>query len=234
MDAVSWKPARTADPVRGQVLVRAFAVAAVVLIAYVAYDTVGTPHVGGVSGVAPGGSHTGELIGGGVRCWGANGEGELGDNSRTTRMIPVAVAGLAADVVAIAAGSFHTCALSRAGAVKCWGDNTRGQLGDGSLRSHSEPVAAFAIDSGASAIAAGGNHSCALVRGALRCWGSNSYGQLGGRQVDAQPLPSPAGLANSVTAIQAGIFHTCALTAAGWIRLGGTGLCGNRQGSNAG
>ena len=67
---------------------------------------------------------------GAVKCWGYNGEGQIGDNSQTQRLTPVAVSGLSSGVTAISTGYYHACALLSTGAVKCWGQNTYGQLGD--------------------------------------------------------------------------------------------------------
>lgn len=69
---------------------------------------------------------------GGVRCWGYNDFGQVGDGtSGTNRLTPVAASGLASGVTTIAAGDNHTCALTSAGGVKCWGNNFSGQIGDG-------------------------------------------------------------------------------------------------------
>ena len=85
----------------------------------------------GIMQVKAGNGHTCTLsTTGGVKCWGNNGSGQLGDGSTTNRTLPVDVVGLGSDVVAIAAGDSHNCALNTAGSVKCWGSNRHGQLGN--------------------------------------------------------------------------------------------------------
>ena len=125
--------------------------------------------------------HTCALLStGAVKCWGYNGYGQLGDNSQTTRLTPVAVSGLSSGVDAISAGIYHTCALLSTGAVKCWGYNGNGQLGDNSQTNRLTPVAVSGLSSGVTAISASYLHSCAfLSTGAVKCWGGNNFGQLG-------------------------------------------------------
>ena len=125
--------------------------------------------------------HTCALLStGAVKCWGYNGYGQLGDNSQTTRLTPVDVSGLSSGVTAISAGTYHTCALLSTGAVKCWGYNGYGQLGDNSQTTRLTPVDVSGLSSGVTAISASYLHSCAfLSTGAVKCWGYNYYGQLG-------------------------------------------------------
>jgi hypothetical protein len=132
--------------------------------------------------IAAGGVHTCALTSaGGVKCWGYNPYGQLGDGTTTGRSTPVPVSGLAGGVAALAAGSIHTCALTSAGAVKCWGNNIYGQLGDGTTTERHTPVAVSGLASGVAALAAAGSgHTCALTgAGAVKCWGRNGHGALG-------------------------------------------------------
>ena len=77
---------------------------------------------------------------GGVKCWGANGDGPLGDGTTTERNVPVDVVGLARGVSAISVGGGHICVLTVLVNVKCWGDNRFGQLGDGTTTTRNTPV----------------------------------------------------------------------------------------------
>jgi alpha-tubulin suppressor-like RCC1 family protein len=172
--------------------------------------------------IAAGYAHTCALTAGGVKCWGYNSNGQLGDGTWTDRNTPVDVSGLSSGVAAIAAGLSHTCALTVGGGVKCWGWNGYGQLGDGTNTDHTTPVDVSRLTSGVDAIAAGGYHTCALTVGGVKCWGYNGYGQLGDGTTTNRNAPvDVSGLTSGVAAIAAGWYHTCALTAGGGVKCWG-------------
>ena len=180
----------------------------------------------GVVAVATGRSHTCALTSAGaLQCWGDNQFGQLGDGRQDTiSRMPVAVSRLSGRVVAVAAGAYHTCALSSAGAVQCWGENAHGELGTGTTTNSSTPVAVSGLSSGVVAIATGKSHTCALTgAGALQCWGDNQFGQLGDGRQDAISRTPVAGsrLSGRVLAVAAGDFHTCALSSTGAVQCWG-------------
>jgi len=175
----------------------------------------------GVTAVAAGAFHSCAIVDSAVMCWGQNGFGELGDGTTTDRNTPVAVEGLAGPVVAISAGVGHTCATISNGTIQCWGYNSNGQLGNGSTSSTgpNPPVTVLNIASGATAIAAGGYYTCAIVNGGAQCWGEGQFGTLGnGQQVDS-PVPVQVfGFDNGVDAIFAGNSYACLISS-------GAGYC---------
>ena len=202
------------------------------------------PVLSGVSAISAGLNHTCALVNSGVKCWGANSFGQLGDGSVTQRLTPVDVIGLTSGVAAIAAGGIHTCALTVLGGVKCWGDNAAGKLGNNSFLLVGSPVPVDVITlptlgalSGVVAVAAGSEHTCAIISGGgMKCWGQNIHGELGINiapilQISRTPL-DVVGLAGGVAAISLGAQHTCALVASGGLQCWGNNLAG-QVGDNA-
>jgi alpha-tubulin suppressor-like RCC1 family protein len=183
-----------------------------------------------VRAVTAGWYHTCALTtAGAVSCWGDNSNGKLGNGSNVSSDVPVAVMGLSLGVQGIAAGAGHTCALTAAGGVQCWGANSAGELGNGSTTDSWTPVDAMGLSSGIQAITVGSSHSCALTTaGAVSCWGFNQFGQVGnGSTTDSHVPVAVAGLLSGIQAISAGDGHTCALAAGGRIQCWGSNDLGN-------
>jgi alpha-tubulin suppressor-like RCC1 family protein len=196
------------------------------------------------------GDHTCVILDNGkVRCWGDNSNGQLGyastdnigDDETPAAAGPVNL-GAGRTAVAITAGNSHTCAILDNGKVRCWGDNFSGQLGypnTGDIGDDETPGSVGPVNLGtgrtAVAIAAGDDHTCALLdNGAIRCWGSNSDGQLGypnTGNIGDDESPAAAGPVNlgagrTAVAIAAGALHTCALLDNGTVRCWGNGDAG--------
>ena len=193
---------------------------------------------------------------GAARCWGKGTSGRLGSGATTSLL---ATEGTTASAVlsaggarAITSGDAHTCALTPAATVRCWGQGGSGQLGSGARDNRLDGVvtpaggtddpSAVPLGSAVSSVSAGGDFTCAVVEaGTVRCWGDGAFGALGSRGVDnrldgladgpsddasAVPLGGPA------TAVSAGPQHACALMASGAVRCWGNGANG-RLGTGA-
>ncbi len=174
-----------------------------------------------ITAVTAGGLHSLALTStGAVLAWGRNFSGQLGNGDTTNRSTPVDVdlpAGTT--ITAIAAGAFHSLALTSAGTVLAWGENLHGQLGNGGTTNVSTPVG-VSLPAGVTitAVAAGAAYSLALTStGAVLAWGDNSNGQLGNGTTTGSSTPVdvdlPAG--TTITAVAAGAAHSLALTSTG-------------------
>jgi alpha-tubulin suppressor-like RCC1 family protein len=188
--------------------------------------------LGGAARVASGSGHACAVLAGGeVRCWGANDKGQLGNGGQDRQSEPVAVRALPGPAAEVAAGSGHTCTLTRAGSVWCWGANDKGQLGDGTTIDRLNPVEVAGLEAGVVSLAAHASQTCVLIAdatditrpgGEVRCWGDNEHGELGDGRRDPSPVPVKVeGLDQPVVAISVGTSHACAAMAGGGARCWG-------------
>ncbi len=173
--------------------------------------------------VSAGVYHTcGLTTSGAAYCWGWAGNGQLGlgfrppahplglgQNDRT----PLAVAG-GHTFTMVSGGLGHSCGVTTAGEAYCWGDNTYGQLGDGSKTRSLAPVSVTGGQQFAS-VTAGSYHSCGVTTGnALYCWGNNSQEQLGDGSHTSSSSPVLVAGDFLFQAARAGAYHTCGVTTA--------------------
>jgi len=149
-------------------------------------------------------------------CWGFNADGRLGNGqSGVDLKSPRPVAVTLPDFRTVSAGASHTCGLTSANRLFCWGSNAVGKLGIGSSASSFPTPQAVAQGLSFSSVAAGGLHSCAVTTvGDLYCWGSNEQGQAGLVMAPGSDLPAQVP-GTQFAQVAAGDRHTCALGQAG-------------------
>ncbi len=170
--------------------------------------------------ISTGTSHTCTILDdGSVSCWGDNSVGPIGDGTTTQRTTPTPTSSLGTGRTAaeISGSSDHTCVLVDHGSVSCWGDNSDGQLGDGTTTDRLTPTPTSSLGFGrtAVAIATGQYHTCAILDdGSVSCWGRNDNGRLGDGTTTDRLTPtqtSSLGTGRTAVAIDLGNYHTCAI-----------------------
>lgn len=204
------------------------------------------PVGGPVAAVATGNLHVCALLEDGtVRCWGGSGDAQLGygntdDLGDQPGELPTPAVNLGGPVKQISAGSYHTCAVTVGGALRCWGRAPYGALGYGHQNNLGDqpgempPPDVPIGGTKALQVSAGDRHTCVLLdSGKVKCWGANEDGQLGYghtlRLGDGPgELPTPdVDVGGAVKQVSAGGAHTCALLQGGNVRCWGENNVGH-------
>ena len=188
--------------------------------------------------IAAGYYHTCALLDDGtMKCWGQNASGDLGYGNTAIRgdgpgemgnNLAAVALGTGRNAVTMTAGHMHTCAVLDNGTVKCWGDNSAGQLGLGDTADRGDDpgemgnnLAAIALGTGRTAVAvtAGDQHSCALLDNAtLKCWGQNVGGNLGLGDTAVRG-DGPGEMGNNLAAVSLGAGRSASPPRAAVVRL---------------
>jgi len=185
------------------------------------------PRVKAIRIAASGGSNCAVTELGGIRCWGNNNLGQIGDGTMNNkRSTPVDVSGLGAIATDVLTGNTATFALTTSGGVKVWGSNKDGLFGNGTTAPQAGlmgPQDVPGLSSGITAVANTYLHACAITeQGLLKCWGLNNFGQLGdGTMVQRYSPVDVTGLTDTVKAVSVGGFYTCVLTSVGGVQCWG-------------
>lgn len=187
---------------------------------------------------------------GDVYCFGRNNMGQLGDSSTTDSApwVKIHTAGIVSGLqkfMQVSAGDDHACAVAVDGKAYCWGQGTKGQIGDGSFSSRAVPTLVNVAGLGPVSfveVKAGLNHTCArTTRGQIYCWGEAAHGKLGNSSITDQAAPTlvtaVTGSFDNIVSLEVGDNHSCAIKSNGqmscWGAQGAEGRLGNNDTQNA-
>lgn len=159
-------------------------------------------------------------------CWGNPSGGRLGYPVSTQQNIPKHIAPAGTDWSYVKMGYDFSCGLSHAGEVKCWGMNTKGQLGDGTTSLHDLPAPVTGGDYFINLSVANSSACAITTMGVLKCWGDNISGNLGDGTTVFKTSPTTIDAGVTYNQISAGSSHTCGITNTGQLKCWGTNTYG--------
>jgi len=166
-----------------------------------------------------------------LKCWGDNTYGQVGDGRKLTqgkeeRWFPTYVHNNF-NIVQVALGESHSCALDEFGQIKCWGRNNLGQVGTGDSDSVRVIPENVVLNEKAKGVALGSNHTCTLTESAkIYCWGDNTKGQLGLGDSRSRSRPTLVSSIVNPVSLTAGYDKTCAILQDGSAKCWGDGEFG--------
>ena len=206
-------------------------------------------HLGKPSPISGGDAQTCALTSsGGVKCWGQQGgAGKLGNNATGSDLdypvdVEISDGTALSGIVQMDSGKSHTCAVTDAGGVMCWGNGSNGKLGNDASNNSDHAVAVVDANDSTTAltnilqVSAGEEHTCAVTySGGVKCWGEGDNGRLGNKAYTDRDYPVNVVDANSnpltdIVQFSVGRSHTCALTSSGGVKCWGSGT---RLGQNS-
>jgi cysteine-rich repeat protein len=172
-------------------------------------------------------------FGEGVRCWGANGDGQLGIGRGFQGVTPKPLTNVGGEVVALDCGDDHSCVITAAGELRCWGSGVDGGLGYGNTNTIGDeademPPPPVEVGGTPTLVSVGKNHTCVVLDdGSTRCWGANQWGQLGYEHTESigdepgEMPPPPVDVGGTPIQLSLGFRYTCALLDTGTVRCWG-------------
>ncbi|XXY17664.1 MopE-related protein [Sorangium sp. So ce216] len=173
-----------------------------------------------IKAISAGASHSMALDTSGVIwVWGASSYGQIGNGSSGINQVTPTSVSLPGGAAAISAGWHHSLAVSTDGSVWSWGRNNYGQIGNGTSGTTNRTTPyQVALGGMATAVAAGGGHSLALLSDkTVKAWGYNGQGQLGLGSTTSQPLPQIVPGLSNVQVIAAGGYFSMAMGLSGTV-----------------
>lgn len=159
-----------------------------------------------------------------LKCWGNNGNGQIGDRTTFAKSFPVEV-DRGTKYKFVNTGFYHTCGITSEGQLKCWGANgATFRLGDGLTQSRAIPKA-VSSNLKFKKVSAAYGHSCALSeQGKIYCWGENNGGVLGDGSLENRSVPTEVNSSDIYQDVQVNYYTSCALTLAGALHCWGNNV----------